>query len=147
MVPRLLSGCRVQRLRLKHDFMDLRVIDADKPVPEATWLLIGGESHYAEGAASGEQALARLKEEPFEAVLLDVNLGRENGLEVLSEILKNYPNLPVVMFTAHRADLEEARAGTSARSRAAGFAAVLAKPFDLDELLAAVRQAVGAGAV
>ena len=33
-------------------------------------------------------------------MLLDVNLGQENGLDVLTEILKAQPHLPVVMFTA-----------------------------------------------
>jgi CheY-like chemotaxis protein len=51
--------------------------------------------------------------------------------------------VPVVMFTAHGADQEEAREAQSARSVAAHFAAVLGKPFDLDELMAAVRDAVG----
>lgn len=49
----------------------------------------------------------------------------------------------VVMFTADTASTAEARAGESARSRAASFFAVLDKPFDLDELLATVARAVG----
>ena len=51
--------------------------------------------------------------------------------------------VPVVMFTAHSAAVREAQAAESARSRAAGFAGVVAKPFDLEELLAAVAKAVG----
>ena len=51
--------------------------------------------------------------------------------------------VPVVMFTAHRAAMEEAEAGESERSRAAGFAAILPKPFDIDRLLEAVGRAVG----
>ncbi len=51
------------------------------------------------------------------------------------------PTVPVVMVTAHSADAAEAKLGTSIRARAADFAAVVAKPFDLDELLAAVSRA------
>jgi CheY-like chemotaxis protein len=51
--------------------------------------------------------------------------------------------VPVVMFTADAGSTKEARASESARSRAAGFFAVLDKPFDLDELLATVARAVG----
>jgi two-component system, NtrC family, response regulator AlgB len=80
--------------------MDFLVIDDDKTFRDATCFLIDGEGHYAEGAASGEQALATLNEDKFDAVLLDLNLGRENGLDVLDEILKAHPNLPIVMFTA-----------------------------------------------
>ena len=51
--------------------------------------------------------------------------------------------VPVVMFTAHHAAVHEAEAKTSDRSQAAHFAGVLAKPFDLDELLDLVQQATG----
>jgi DNA-binding response OmpR family regulator len=51
--------------------------------------------------------------------------------------------VPVVMFTAHRAARDEAEAGESQRSREARFAAVLPKPFDIDQLLDAVSTAVG----
>ena len=51
--------------------------------------------------------------------------------------------VPVVMFTASLAAQQEAQAGASARSRAAGLFAVLGKPFDLDALLATVARAVG----
>jgi CheY-like chemotaxis protein len=51
--------------------------------------------------------------------------------------------VPVVMFTGHRAAMDEAQAGQSQRSREARFAAVLPKPFDIDHLLDAVGNAVG----
>lgn len=43
--------------------------------------------------------------------------------------------VPVIMFSAHRTALLEAAEATSERARAAGFAALLSKPFDIDELL------------
>jgi CheY-like chemotaxis protein len=51
--------------------------------------------------------------------------------------------VPVVMITGHQAELEEARARQTERSRAARFSAAVEKPFDLDELLAVVAEAVG----
>jgi CheY-like chemotaxis protein len=48
------------------------------------------------------------------------------------------------MFTVDAGAASEAETGESARSRAAGFAAVLPKPFDLDELLGAVARAASA---
>jgi two-component system, NtrC family, response regulator AlgB len=80
--------------------MDFLVIDDDKTFRDATCLLIEDEGHYAQPSATGEAGLANLKEDKFDAVLLDVNLGREKGLDVLEQILKLQPNLPVVMFTA-----------------------------------------------
>ncbi len=80
--------------------MDFLVIDDDKTFRDATCLLIDGDGHYAEAASSGETGLSRLKEEKFDAVLLDLNLGPENGLDILDRILQLRPNLPVVIFTA-----------------------------------------------
>ena len=51
-------------------------------------------------ASSGETAQANLKENNFDAVLLDINLGEENGLDLLPQLLRNHPNLPVIVFTA-----------------------------------------------
>jgi CheY-like chemotaxis protein len=51
--------------------------------------------------------------------------------------------VPVLMFTADDRAKREARDGTSARSRAAAYFAVLDKPFDLDEFIATVARAVG----
>jgi NtrC-family two-component system response regulator AlgB len=80
--------------------MDFLVIDDDKVFREATCLLIEDEGHRAETAASAEIALSLLREEKYDAVLLDLNLGRDNGLVILPQILKMRPNLPVVMFSA-----------------------------------------------
>ena len=80
--------------------MDFLVIDDDKTFRDATCLLIDSEGHYAQGAYSGELGLAELKEGKFDSVLLDLNLGPEKGLDVLEQIRKVQPNLPVVIFTA-----------------------------------------------
>ena len=80
--------------------MDFLVIDDDKTFRDATCFLIEEAGHYAEGVDSGQLGLSWLKEDKWDAVLLDVNLGRENGLDVLSEIQKQFPQVPVVMFTA-----------------------------------------------
>ena len=80
--------------------MDFLVIDDDKTFRDATCLLIDSEGHYAEAACSGELGLTELKEGKFDAVLLDLNLGAEKGLDILEQILKRQPNLPVIIFTA-----------------------------------------------
>ena len=103
--------------------MDFLVIDDDKTFREATCLLIDGESHYAEGAPTGQGGLALLKEEKFDAVLLDLHLGSENGLDVLVEIQKQHPHLPVVMFTA------QGSVKTAVEAMRRGAVDFLEKPF------------------
>jgi CheY-like chemotaxis protein len=52
-------------------------------------------------------------------------------------------HVPVVMLTSHVPAFEEAKAELTPRSQDAAFAAVVRKPFDLDELLEAVWTAIG----
>src|ERR1700689_4915522 len=80
--------------------MDFLVIDDDMVFREATCLLIEDEGHRASAAATAEVALSLLREEKYDAALLDLNLGRDNGLVLLPQILKIRPNLPIVMFSA-----------------------------------------------
>ena len=80
--------------------MDFLVIDDDMVFREATCLLIEDEGHRASTAATAEVALTLLREEEYDAALLDLNLGRDNGLVLLPQILKIRPNLPIVMFSA-----------------------------------------------
>ncbi len=79
--------------------MDFLIIDDEKSIRDAACYLIEEEGHYAEGASNSTDGLARLKEDKWDAVILDMNLGQESGLEVLPIITKAHPNLPVVMFT------------------------------------------------
>lgn len=80
--------------------MDFLVIDDDKTFRDATCLLIDSEGHYAQAASSGAMGLTEMREGKFDSVLLDLNLGAENGLDILELILKRQPRLPVIIFTA-----------------------------------------------
>lgn len=68
--------------------------------------------------------------------------GQSRTWEDAASIRRAHPSLPVVMFTADGAALAEAEAGTSRRSRAAGFAGIVSKPFVVEEFLATVKNAV-----
>jgi NtrC-family two-component system response regulator AlgB len=109
--------------------MDFLVIDDDKTFRDATCFLIEDAGHYAEGSPSGEQGLARLKEEKFHAVLLDVHLGAENGLDILVQIQKANPNLSVVMLTA------QGNIKNAVEAMRRGAVDFLEKPFSREQFL------------
>src|ERR1700687_2021634 len=78
-------------------------------------------------------------------VILDGEIrpsGKSRTWEDAAAIRRANPTLPVVMFTADSAALAEAEAGESRRSRAAGFAGIVSKPFVVEEFLATVKRAV-----
>jgi NtrC-family two-component system response regulator AlgB len=109
--------------------MDFLVIDDDKTFRDATCILIEDEGHYAESAATAQIGLAALKGDKFDAVLLDVNLGSESGLDVLPEIQKEHPHLPVVLFTAQGS----VKIAVEAMRR--GAVDFLEKPFQREQFL------------
>jgi two-component system, NtrC family, response regulator AlgB len=107
--------------------MNFLVIDDDKVFREATCMLIEDDGHYAESASNAEVALSCLKEDSFDSVLLDLNLGRESGLTLLSQILKLRPNLPVVMFSA------QGSVKTAVQALHLGAVDFLEKPFTREQ--------------
>src|ERR1700733_2754543 len=108
--------------------MDFLIVDDDKTFRDATCLLIEDEGHYAQPAANSESALATLKEDKFDAVLLDVNLGPENGLDLLDQLVKTQPDMPVVMFTA------QGTVKTAVESMRRGALDFLEKPFTREQM-------------
>jgi NtrC-family two-component system response regulator AlgB len=109
--------------------MDFLVIDDDKTFRDATCYLIEEAGHYAEGVQSGQLGMTWLKEDKWDAVLLDLNLGSENGLDVLTEIQKQFPNLSVVMFTA------QGSVKTAVEAMRRGAVDFLEKPFQREQFL------------
>ena len=84
-------------------------------------------------ARDGEQALMLVSRCSYELVILDILLPGRDGLEVLSELHRERPDLPVLILSA-RADL-----ATKLRGFELGAVDYIAKPFSLDELLARTR--------
>ena len=110
--------------------MDLLIIDDDKTLRDATLMLVEAAGHYAEAVSSGADGLALLKQEKFEAVLLDVHLDGESGLDLLPRIQEQNPGVPVVLFTA------EGNVRIAVEAMRRGAVDFLEKPFDQDQCLA-----------
>jgi DNA-binding NtrC family response regulator len=88
-------------------------------------------------ADSGERALELLPAGKFSMMISDVRMPGLSGLETLRRARPQFPSLPVLLVTAY-ADIREAVGAM--RDGALNY---LAKPIDLDELLATVRQTTG----
>jgi CheY-like chemotaxis protein len=72
--------------------------------------------------------------------------GYGRSWDLAASIAERGRPIPVIMFTAHGRDVREARDALSSRSKRANFAAIIGKPFDVDELLRAVARVLdGAG--
>ena len=55
-------------------------------------------------AADAQEAMARLKDGPCDAVVLDLDLPGRGGMDLLSRIKQTYPKLPVLILSFHAED-------------------------------------------
>jgi PAS domain S-box-containing protein len=94
--------------------------------------------HTAVVAGNGREALARLEHEPFDLVLMDVQMPELDGLETTTAIRQREratgAHVPIVAVTAH------ALKGDAERCLAAGMDDYLAKPLQPRELRAAIQR-------
>ena len=89
-----------------------------------------------ESFADADQLLRQIKTEQPDVIITDIRMPGTDGLELLSHIKETYPELPVIITTAH-SDLDSAVA-----SYQQGAFEYLPKPFDLDEVIAITERAL-----
>src|SRR3974390_2687750 len=78
------------------------IIDDESAIRESLHPLLEMEGYDVETAASGREGLARIGERAFDLVLLDLALPDRNGMDILSELRVQDPQLSVIMITAYR---------------------------------------------
>ncbi len=98
------------------------------------WLVEAG--HEVTAVRDGAAALERLRDEPFEAVVLDIVLPAVDGVEVTRQAQALRPGAKVIAISGGGAHLSPGLAVDL--SAMFGASAVLTKPFAERELLAAV---------
>jgi two-component system KDP operon response regulator KdpE len=87
-------------------------------------------------AARGEEALALVRTNSFDAVLLDINMPGMNGVETCRSMRRFLPRMPILMLTVR--DSEDDKVG----ALDAGADDYITKPFQLRELTARIRAAM-----
>ncbi|HEY0289785.1 MAG TPA: sigma-54 dependent transcriptional regulator, partial [Pseudomonas sp.] len=120
--------------------MTLKVllVEDDRSLREALGETLLMAGHEYEAVGSAEDALIAAAESQFSLVVSDVNMPGMDGHQLLAQLRSRYPQLPVLLMTAHGA---VDRAVDAMRQGAADY---LVKPFEPKALLALVaRHALG----
>ncbi|MGC8639534.1 MAG: sigma-54-dependent transcriptional regulator [Isosphaeraceae bacterium] len=112
------------------------VADDDRTIRRNLVLLLQAEGYGTLEAADGDTALACIRGEAPDAVLLDLKMPGRNGLDVLRELGPSLGDLPVIVVTAFGGST----AAIEAMRR--GAYDYLTKPFDLDEVLLTLKRAL-----
>jgi two-component system, NtrC family, response regulator AlgB len=110
------------------DSMRALIIDDEKSIRSSTVIAIRAEGHVAEAADSRAIGLLKLQEDAYDLVFLDLRLGDEDGLEVLEDIKRSFPQVQVVVFTAY------ASVASAVTAMQKGAFDYLEKPFTPEDL-------------
>ncbi len=120
----------------------IRVLIADDHaiVREGLKQIISDSGHIsvAAEAENAQQAIQKVREGGFDVLLLDISMPDRNGIDVLKQVKKEFPSLPVLMLTMHREDQYAIRA---MKAGASGYLTKQSAPSELVNAL----QMVAAG--
>ncbi|RMF63428.1 MAG: DNA-binding response regulator [Bacteroidetes bacterium] len=121
----------------------IRILVADDPtvvrrglvqiISETMDLKVTGE------AATAADVLSLVRSQPFDVVVLDLNLPDQSGLDTLKQLKAEFPSLPVLVLSMYG---EEQYGVRVLRADASGY---LTKEKTADELVKAIRKVAGGG--
>lgn len=112
------------------------IIDDEPAVVESIIEVLSEEGFQCRGATDPEEGLALFEDFLPDVVLLDVRMPGMDGFEVLADLQKRDPDVPVIIITAH------GDASTGFQFGRSGAFQFLEKGFSRDKLLLEVRNAV-----
>ena len=109
------------------------IVEDDRKVARFVRQGLEEEGHAVDVAADGEEGGRLAHVNPYDVVVLDVQLPKKNGLQLAAELRREGSTVPILMLTA-RDSTEDVVRGLDS-----GADDYLTKPFAFDELLARVR--------
>ena len=113
------------------------VVEDDPDIIIGLQDLLHHDGYEVTVAGTCATAIALVAKQRFNAILLDLGLPDGDGVEVLKEVQRREPTLPVIIVTAHIA--QERTIGSLGK----GAFAYLTKPFNTEELRQTLRRAIG----
>jgi DNA-binding response OmpR family regulator len=112
------------------------VVEDDDAIATGLALNLKLAGHASSIARDGLEALKQAEEEDFALILLDINLPKKNGLEVLSTMRATDNVVPVIVLSAREGEFDKVNA------LRLGADDYVTKPFALEELIARVEAVI-----
>jgi two-component system, response regulator, stage 0 sporulation protein F len=110
------------------------VIDDQEPIRALLRAALEGDGHEVLEAANGLLGLERYRERAADLIITDIRMPEMNGLELMLELNRSFPHVKVIAMSG---GLE--RKGELNAAKLLGARRTFHKPFDVKELLDAVR--------
>ncbi|HEY7725381.1 MAG TPA: sigma-54 dependent transcriptional regulator [Anaeromyxobacteraceae bacterium] len=114
------------------------IVDDELNIRRVLAAMLKREGYDVTAAADGEQALAVLQRTPVHVVVTDLVMPRLGGMDLLRRVAADYPDVPVIVITAH------GTVDSAVQALKAGAFDYVTKPFEQAELKKVIAQAARA---
>ena len=114
---------------MKHKLL---LVDDDRSVLESLTKLLEAENYEVYPARDAIEAMDYFNSNPIDLVVLDINLGADNGWKVFETMTKKNPFVPTIVITAEWGQREQAIA--------LGVEGLIEKPIDVPAFLEMIRE-------
>lgn len=111
------------------------IIDDEKEICESLSMILEYEDYIVDKTTDVEQGLKKLEYNTYDALLLDIQMPKMSGFEVLNWITENDIQISTIMISAH------GNLGNAVKATKMGAFDFIEKPIDRDKLLISIRNA------
>jgi DNA-binding NtrC family response regulator len=111
------------------------IVDDEKAQRDILQTILSREGYRTVTAASGQDAIEKLKDDEFELILTDLKMQGMSGMELLEKVLEDSPHQCIIIMTAH------GTINSAVEATRKGAFNYLEKPLDREHLLFTVKRA------
>ena len=115
---------------------NILVIDDDAQIRSILRLVLEREGYAVEEAHDGLEGLRIYRENPADLVITDIIKPNKEGIELIKDLLQEFPDIKIIATSGGGSMPPQLYLGLADRL---GVDRVFAKPFDIKELLAAMK--------
>ena len=119
----------IESLNVESSHYKVLVVDDNEPMRKLIVSLLSTKGHHCVTASNGIEALDKIMEAKYDALITDIVMPEMDGIALTKELSKHYQSLPVMVITGHPEDYS---AETAIASGAREF---IHKPFSISEFL------------
>ncbi|MEX1197526.1 MAG: response regulator [Pseudohongiellaceae bacterium] len=112
---------------------DILLVEDDEVFARVITRAMAHRNHTLHHATDADAVPALLKEQRFNWVILDLNLGGHSSLSLIPELKRHNPDITILVLTGY------ASIATAVEAIKLGASNYLAKPADADEILTALQ--------
>ena len=117
------------------DKISVWVVDDDRSIRWVVETALKKAGHIVTCFPAADGVVEMMEKETPDVLITDIRMPGKDGIVLLQELQAHYPDLPVIVMTAH-SDMDSAVSAYDS-----GAFEYLPKPFDIDDLLSQVERA------